>query len=109
MNNRLEECRQCPVQCRLEEKADDIVQDVDLQRMSDADIKYKVSLMSQKGRRLGCPDAEINRLRRDTLFRIRPTLKIQISPSGIFEPSDILPHESYISSDPPPTKWRIRR
>lgn len=80
MNSKIETCVQCPVQCRLEYRSVEIVSfvtNIDPTPTSQ-EIRGQVSKMSQEANRIGCPESEIARLRRETLEQINPKLVREI-------------------------------
>lgn len=67
MNPKIERCIDCTTQCTTQTTSDRIVKDYqDGQLVDQADIKFRVSVMSQNANRIGCPDSEIVRVRRET-------------------------------------------
>jgi len=89
MNNKYEACRNCPIQCMLENGAKKIVdQTVEtvLTEMSEGEtlkqalskkgkqVRAELSVLSQQANASGCPSSEINRVRGNALGAISPAM-----------------------------------
>jgi hypothetical protein len=64
VNNKIEACRECPVQCELEDGARLIIDAVLGREVLGEKAAFRVSVLSQKAVGLSCPQSEVQRIRR---------------------------------------------
>lgn len=103
MNNKIEACRQCPVQCKLEERSEQIIlESKDDPDISNDEIRNRISVMSQLGGRLNCPSSEIARLRKKTAVAIDPDIQ---NPTYFGRTYDAREGEQYPHYQEPRRTW----
>ena len=101
MNNRLEACRECPTQCILEDRTEELIELFNSDGLDLTEIKDKVGKISQKARKMNCPSSEIERVRRYAYSQIAPGQYIE--PIRLYTgPTSDIPHYNsgnYVKSD----------
>jgi hypothetical protein len=84
MNPRLETCINCKEQCTLEKRSDVIVFKAKNGILTTGQqIREQVSRMSLKANQIGCPESELQRIRKATLTQIDPFLAKREKPFRI--------------------------